>query len=169
MKIGLISDTHGRVHPRIHEIFAGVDLILHAGDSGGDDVLDELEIIAPVFAVAGNVDSVSTRQPLKRIVDLPIGRIAIAHGHEYPVKPDQRAAELCGTFRPNRVRLILYGHSHIQRMEQREGIHIVNPGAASPPRFNHAESSVGILACDGPNADLRFEFVKLEWRKSGCG
>ncbi|MEO8378002.1 MAG: metallophosphoesterase family protein, partial [Candidatus Sumerlaeota bacterium] len=147
MRIGLISDTHGHVHARIHEIFAGVDAILHAGDVGGDDVFAELATIAPVSAVAGNVDFVSAKLPLKRIVEFPFGKIAIAHGHEYSANPDERAEQLYTTFSPNKVRMVLYGHSHIQRKERREGTYFINPGAASPPRFNKGESSVGILTC----------------------
>ncbi|MCC7391973.1 metallophosphoesterase family protein [Candidatus Sumerlaeota bacterium] len=165
MRIGLISDTHGRVHPRLHEIFAGVEAILHAGDVGGEDVYDELETIAPVHAVAGNVDLVTAKLPLKRVVEFPFGRIGIAHGHEYPTLPDERALQLHMTFRPNRVRMILYGHSHIQRSDMRDGIHIVNPGAASPPRFNRGESTVGILTCEGPRDPLHFEFTPLSWKK----
>ena len=54
--VGLISDTHGLLRPRVHEALAGVELILHAGDVGGDEILDELSLIAPVLAVFGNTD-----------------------------------------------------------------------------------------------------------------
>ncbi|HEY2895776.1 MAG TPA: metallophosphoesterase family protein, partial [Gemmatimonadaceae bacterium] len=54
--VGLISDTHGLLRAGVHEAFAGVDLIFHAGDVGGDDILNELSLIAPVEAVYGNMD-----------------------------------------------------------------------------------------------------------------
>ena len=56
MNIGVISDTHGLVRPGVYDVFEGVDLILHAGDIGSRDVIIELEAIAPVKAVVGNVD-----------------------------------------------------------------------------------------------------------------
>ena len=55
--IGLISDTHGLVRPELHGALAGIELLLHAGDVGDDDVLDELSLIAPVVAVYGNTDA----------------------------------------------------------------------------------------------------------------
>src|SRR5215210_196088 len=81
--IGLISDTHGLVRPDVHEALAGVALILHAGDVGGDAVLDELTLIAPVLAVYGNTDS--TRDPrLSAAVEHEAGGLTIhvSHGHE---------------------------------------------------------------------------------------
>ena len=54
--VGLISDTHGLLRPGVHEALTGVDLILHSGDVGGSEILDELRMIAPVKAVFGNTD-----------------------------------------------------------------------------------------------------------------
>ncbi|MBI3736903.1 metallophosphoesterase family protein, partial [Candidatus Sumerlaeota bacterium] len=82
-RIGVISDTHGLLRPDVFEIFRGVDLILHAGDIEGDDLLAELETIAPVQAVSGNVDF-PTREglrPMTRRIETPAGRIAMTHGH----------------------------------------------------------------------------------------
>ncbi|MEY3702022.1 MAG: hypothetical protein RI891_1314, partial [Gemmatimonadota bacterium] len=56
VRIGLISDTHGLLRPEVHAAFTGVDRILHAGDVCGDEILDELALIAPVQAVFGNCD-----------------------------------------------------------------------------------------------------------------
>ena len=55
-RIGLISDTHGLVRASVHPALAGVEMILHAGDVGGDEILEELRLIAPVHVVAGNTD-----------------------------------------------------------------------------------------------------------------
>lgn len=164
MRFGLISDTHGRVHPSIHQLFSGVEAILHAGDVGDEAILDELELIAPVHAVAGNVDYTSARMPLKRIVELPFGKVGMAHGHEYPTDPPWRLEALLGTFRPNNVRMILYGHSHIARNEIEHGIHVVNPGAACPPRFK-TTSSVCVMTWDAKQNVLAFETHRLEWKK----
>ena len=85
-KFGLISDTHGSIHVDVFEHFKGVETILHAGDVVDPTTLHELEAIAPVFAIAGNCDIVSPLLPLKRIVDLPFGKVGMAHGHEYPAE-----------------------------------------------------------------------------------
>jgi predicted phosphodiesterase len=89
--IGVISDTHGLVRPEVHEALAGVYLILHAGDVGGDEVLDELALIAPVAAVFGNTDPPGHPRLVERI-DRSMGgvRIHVSHGHELGVpKPDK--------------------------------------------------------------------------------
>src|SRR3954467_13428042 len=81
--IGLIADTHGLVRPDVHTALAGVELILHAGDVGGDAILDELELIAPVQAVYGNTDEPGQAR-LVTAIDMEIGgvRINVSHGHE---------------------------------------------------------------------------------------
>src|SRR3954463_14321445 len=82
-RIGLISDTHGLLRPQVHEALAGVELILHAGDVGGDMILDELEVIAPVFAVYGNTDAPGDPR-LRGSIERVIGglRVHVSHGHE---------------------------------------------------------------------------------------
>ena len=62
--LGIISDTHGVLSPEVHNLFAGVDQIIHAGDIGGEDILFELETIAPVVAVYGNTDTGALRRRL---------------------------------------------------------------------------------------------------------
>src|SRR5215467_9694675 len=81
--IGLISDTHGLVRPDVHTALAGVELILHAGDVGGHDVLDELRLIAPVRAVFGNTDPPGDPH-LVAAIELTVDetRILVSHGHE---------------------------------------------------------------------------------------
>jgi hypothetical protein len=81
--VGLISDTHGLVRPEVHTALAGVDLILHAGDVGGEEILDELALIAPVRAVFGNTDPPGHRG-LVDALDLTLDgvRVHVSHGHE---------------------------------------------------------------------------------------
>ena len=81
--IGVISDTHGLLRPDVHSALAGVELILHAGDVGGDEILTELELIAPVRAVYGNTDAPG--QPgLAPAIDIAVDGVSIhvSHGHE---------------------------------------------------------------------------------------
>src|SRR4051812_2793644 len=81
--IGLMSDTHGLVRPDVHTALAGVELILHAGDVGDDEILDELELIAPVKAVYGNTDPPGNPR-LTTAIDMTIGgvQVHVSHGHE---------------------------------------------------------------------------------------
>ena len=95
--VGLISDTHGMMRPDVFTALAGVDLILHAGDVGGDEILDELALIAPVHAVYGNTDPPG--QPrLSEAIEMEIGglRVHVSHGHEVGgPTPGQATGPLC--------------------------------------------------------------------------
>jgi hypothetical protein len=131
MKIGILSDTHGAVHPAIHEHMAGVDLLLHGGDVGGEHVMRELELIAPVHAVRGNVDYDDL--PLDLVLRLPCGTVAMRHGHLED--PSERHAFMQQHFRSVRPAMIVLGHSHHQYLEYANGCWIVNPGACCRPRL----------------------------------
>lgn len=129
--VGLISDTHGQLRAGVHDALMGVDLILHAGDVGGDAILDELALIAPVMAVRGNTDAPG--QPrLEPAIDRRIGalRVHVSHGHELgsPTLPALLAAYDAD--------VIVYGHTHRQFVGRADGRLVVNPGAAGPRRFS---------------------------------
>ena len=129
--IGLISDTHGLVRPDVHTALAGVELILHAGDVGGDDVLRELGLIAPVRAVRGNTDPPDD-PPLPAAIDLIIGgvNVHVSHGHEVGSPNPQR---LLARYEAD---VIVYGHTHKQLVTHVANRWVVNPGAAGPRRFD---------------------------------
>jgi putative phosphoesterase len=129
--IGLISDTHGLVRPQLFTALAGVELILHAGDVGGDDVLTELEAIAPVMAVYGNTDAPGNPR-LSEFIEQTIDgvRIHVSHGHEVGSPTPEKLLERYD------ADVIVYGHTHRQLVVQREGRWVVNPGAAGARRFN---------------------------------
>ena len=152
--VGLISDTHGQFRPQVTAAFAGVDLIVHAGDVGGPSVLAALRAIAPVNAVSGNVDD--RHDPnLPRTLSLPIGALTlhVSHGDEIgSPKPELLLAHYAAD-------IIVYGHTHRALMVRSDdGRLVVNPGAAGPRRFNLAPS-VAILTVEGREA--RLEFVPL--------
>ena len=161
-RFGLISDTHGFVHRDVHRIFADVEEILHAGDVGGEHVLEELKIIASVQAISGNVDHHSTVLPLSRTVEMPFGRVGMAHGHMFPADRERRGKALREHFAAHEVRLILHGHSHLPLLERRGGAWLLNPGAAGRPRFG-IPSSVCVLEWDPDHDLLRFDFQPLGW------
>ena len=152
--IGLISDTHGLVRPRVHDALAGVELILHAGDVGGDEVLDELGLIAPVLAVYGNTDAPG--QPrLTESIERTIGGVSIhvSHGHEVG---SPTPARLLARYD---AQVIVYGHTHRQHVASVDGRLVVNPGAAGAKRFK-LEPSVARLTVANGVAEV--ELVALE-------
>jgi uncharacterized protein len=154
--IGLIADTHGLVRPEVHTALAGVHLILHAGDVGGDEVLDELALIAPVHAVMGNTDPPGhVRLPLQ--IDRVIAgvRVHVSHGHELGVpKPEKLLAVYDAD-------VIVYGHTHRQLVTRRDGRLVVNPGAAGPRRFD-VRPSVARLTIDPSTRTVDVELRELD-------
>jgi len=148
-RIGLISDTHGLVRPEVHEALKGVELILHAGDVGGDEILDELSIIAPVHAVFGNTDDPANPR-LRDAIDLAVDglRIHMSHGHELGVpKPEKLLARYAAD-------VIVYGHTHSPLVVKADGRLVVNPGAAGPARFD-LKPSLAILEIAEGKAEVR--------------
>jgi uncharacterized protein len=152
--IGLISDTHGLVRPDVHTALAGVELILHAGDVGDDDILDEIGLIAPVRAVYGNTDPVDNPR-MPGAIELTIGGVSInvSHGHEVgPPTPAKLLARYA-------AQVIVYGHTHKQLITQADSRWVVNPGAAGQRRFDLMPSVARMTIEDGAVAielvDLR--------------
>ncbi len=147
--VGLVSDTHGLVRPELYEALEGVELILHAGDVGGDDVLDELATIAPVEAVFGNTDAPG-RARLAQAIVCSVGgvRIHVSHGHELGAPTPAR---LLAAY-PAQV--LVYGHTHRPLVTRAGGRLVVNPGAAGPRRFD-IEPSIALLSIAGDAAEAR--------------
>jgi uncharacterized protein len=129
--IGLISDTHGLVRRDVHTALRGVELILHAGDVGGDEILTELELIAPVRAVSGNTDPPGHPR-LSPSIDFDIDglRVHVSHGHELGAPTP---AKLLARYDAD---VIVYGHTHRRLVVNADGRWVVNPGAAGPRRFD---------------------------------
>lgn len=128
--IGLISDTHGLVRNGVFSALEGVSQILHAGDVGGDSVLDELGAIAPVRAVTGNVDMPGPR--LEQFIRVDVGGLSIhvSHGHELG---SPAAGKLLQRYTAD---VIVFGHTHKPLVHHDGERLVVNPGAAGPRRFN---------------------------------
>jgi len=151
--IGLISDTHGMLRPGLAAAFEGVELILHAGDVGGRQVVDELSLIAPVLAVRGNIDPIDGAGfPRELVHDVGGLTLHMSHGHElgHPT-PD-------GLLACYPADIIVYGHTHKALVHRSGRRLVVNPGAAGPRRF-FAVPSVGRLAIENGLAEV--EIIEL--------
>jgi uncharacterized protein len=142
--VGLIADTHGLVRPDVHDALAGVELILHAGDVGGDDVLDELGTIAPVLAVNGNTDPPGHPRLLSSI-ERKIGGVSVhvSHGHEVGSPTPERLLKRYA------ADVVVYGHTHRQLVTRAGRRWAVNPGAAGPRRFDLQPSVARLTIKDG--------------------
>jgi putative phosphoesterase len=142
--VGLISDTHGLIRPGVHDALAGVELILHAGDVGGNTILDELRLIAPVKAVFGNTDPTGDPGLEQEIVIKVDGlRVHVSHGHEVG---SPTPAKLAARYDAD---VVVYGHTHRQLVTRVEGRLFVNPGAAGPRRFNLSPSVARLTIARG--------------------
>lgn len=150
--IGLISDTHGLLRPEVHAAFAGVELILHAGDVGGEDILHELRTIAPAFAVRGNTDAPASYLEDEIVREIGGLSIHVSHGHEI----GQLTPERLLTRYPQDI--VVHGHTHKQFLLRRKNRIVVNPGAAGQRRFDLAPSVARLRIADGT---AEVEFVSL--------
>jgi len=146
--IGLISDTHGLVRPDVFQALQGVELILHAGDVG-ENVLEEPAVIAPVVAVYGNTDPTDDPR-LMQSIERTIGglRIHVSHGHELGSPTPER---LLAKYDAD---VIVYGHTHQQKIVEIDGRLVVNPGAAGQRRFK-LKPSVARLTIENGSASAQ--------------
>ena len=152
--IGLISDTHGLLRSSVHEALRGVGLILHAGDVGGEEILEELRIIAPVQAVYGNTDPVDDPSLSQELIVRAGGiHIHVSHGHELGSPTPERLLSAYSQ------EVLVYGHTHKQLVTRADGRLVVNPGAAGPRRFN-LEPSVARLTINNGIAEV--EIVPID-------
>jgi len=138
--IGVISDTHGLLRPQAVEALRGSALIIHAGDVGRPEILDELRRIAPVSAVRGNVDkgAWADRLPLNEIIEHNGLLLYVLHILEdLDLDPSTAGCQA-----------VITGHTHRPKMETNNGVLYFNPGSAGPRRFD-LPVSVGRLAMTG--------------------
>jgi putative phosphoesterase len=137
LRIGLISDTHDLLRPEALAFLAGSDRIVHGGDVCRPEVLDTLSAIAPVIAVRGNNDRGTWAARLRETELVEVGGIRLYAIHDLAqIDIDPVAAG---------VAVVVSGHSHRPRVEERDGVLYVNPGSAGPRRFS-LPISVGELS-----------------------
>lgn len=148
VRIGLISDTHGLLRPEALAWLEGSDFIVHGGDIGSQDILDQLAQIAPVTAVRGNNDRDGWAMQVPETEFLQVGDLFIYALHDLALLDIDPAAA--------GVRVVVTGHSHKPLVEEREGVLYVNPGSAGPRRFT-LPISAGELIVDGAQVRARIE------------
>lgn len=126
-KLGVISDTHKLLRPEAVSFLQGVDLIVHAGDIGEPDVIEQLETIAPVKAVRGNVDrgEWALKYPLEEVMEWNGKYLYVLH-----ILEEMTMDPIAAGFD-----IVIYGHTHQPKIEEKDGIIYFNPGSAGPKRF----------------------------------
>ncbi len=152
MRIGVISDTHGLFDRALFRHFSGVDHILHAGDIGKRDVIEQLAQIAPVTAVSGNVDGFEASGiPVEQVLELAGHRIGLYHRLYEGGRFLRDGRDFLARTRPA---LCVYGHTHQPKAEWHEGVLLFNPGSAGPKRFQ-LPRAVGLLLLDAGTIEAR--------------
>ena len=149
--IGVISDTHGLLRPQAVAALQGVELIIHAGDIGGPEILEALEKVAPVFPVRGNVDKDgwARKLPQTRVVEVGGVQLYVLHVlYLLDLEPAEAGFQA-----------VIYGHSHRAHLECKADVLYLNPGSAGPRRFT-MPVSLALLRVSGHS--LAAELLELK-------
>lgn len=154
MRIGVLSDTHGFLDPRIPELFAGVDHILHAGDIGYSSIILDLQDIAPVTAVLGNTDDPRIGFRETEVAELGGSKFLVHHIVD-PLRLSERVRTRFAHEQPD---VVVFGHTHKAFCERINGALFFNPGYCGKPKFAQPRS-VAILHCD--SQEIREEYLPL--------
>jgi hypothetical protein len=157
--IGLISDTHGLLREEALTALAGSELIIHAGDVGGPEILDRLRDVAPVVAVRGNIDNGAWAAQLPPVAVAEAGSVLIYVLHDLAQLDLNPAAA--------GFHVVVSGHSHKPSRTERSGVTYINPGGAGPRRFRLPITVARLELCEPL---WRVEFIELAsgWN-SGSG
>jgi putative phosphoesterase len=150
-RIGLISDTHGLLRPEAIAALRGTEIILHAGDVGKPEILEELRKAAPVIAVRGNVDTAEWAKELPEAAVAEAGLASIYILHDVNALDLNPAAA--------GFHIVVSGHSHKPGKTERDGVLYINPGSAGPRRF---QLPVTLALLQVERAQFEVKFVQLE-------
>jgi len=161
LKIGLISDTHSHLDPKVFEVFKDVDEIWHAGDIGNPDVAEQLKKFKPFYAVYGNIDGREIRQeyPLNLEFEREGLKILMTHIGGYPGHYEPKARRKIEEVKPD---VFICGHSHIlkvMRDEKYNNMLAINPGAAGIEGFHKVKTVLRFLLNKGKVENM--EVVEL--------
>jgi hypothetical protein len=151
MKIGVISDTHGLLRPEVAPALKGVDHILHLGDVGKISILRELEMIAPVTTIRGNIDCDGP------CAKLPETEVYLAEGHYIYMLHDLKTLHLDPA--AGRFAAVLFGHTHQPNIYRKKGVLYFNPGSCGPRRFE-LPITAGLLMI-GADGELEAKVIPL--------
>jgi hypothetical protein len=149
--IGVLSDTHGHLTSGVQKAFEKVDLIIHAGDIGEQNVLSTLKKMAPTVAIRGNMDYGKWANRLSKTEIIEIGQVVlhVFHiAHRLDVAPNNAGSKV-----------IISGHTHRPDVYEKNGILFLNPGSASYPKFGNP-ASVALLKLQGEALDVRLIELK---------
>ena len=127
--VGVIADTHGFLLPAAIKALKGVDLIVHAGDIGNTEVLDNLKSIAPVYAVKGNMDMTKGLRelPETEVIEVGDALLYVIHDiHRLDIEPSKAGFSA-----------VIFGHLHCPSVSEQSGVLFLNPGSAAQPRRNY--------------------------------
>ena len=154
-RIGLMSDTHGEVDPRIYKYFKDVDEIWHAGDVGDVHVIEKLEQFKPVRGVYGNIDDHEIRLmwPKEQFFEIEGMKVLMTHIAGKPYKYKQEAYRLIEYHKPN---IFVCGHSHILIVQYDKNIESLwlNPGACGFKGFHQVKTLLRFTIDKGRAKDM---------------
>ncbi len=160
-RIGVLSDTHGYLPKEVYEFFKDVDLIIHAGDIGSEEVLDELQGFKETIAVYGNIDDfgIVNRTKKVEIIEVEGHKIMITHIGGYPNKYDKGIKELLELHKPN---IFIAGHSHILKVmfDPKHSLLHINPGAAGRKGIHKVSTLIRFIIDSEPKDLEVLEFDK---------
>ncbi len=150
MKLGVVSDTHGLLRPEVAPALKGIERILHLGDVGRPSILTELEKIAPVTAIRGNIDR---EGPCAK---LPETDVVLVEGHYFYMLHDLKTLHLDPA--AGKFAAVLHGHTHVPNFYAKKGVLYFNPGSCGPRRFE-LPVTIGVLEITGE--EIRPRIVTL--------
>jgi len=149
--VGIIADTHGLLLPAAIKALESVDLIVHAGDVGNTEVLNNLKSIAPVYAVRGNMDMIEGLRELPETEVVEVGDIllyVIHNIHRLDIVPSKAGFDA-----------VIFGHLHCPSLSEKEGVLFLNPGSAAQPRRNYP-ASLALLHVNGDS--MKAKIVNID-------
>jgi putative phosphoesterase len=156
--VGLISDTHGLLRPEALAALEGSEHVIHAGDIGDGSVLEALGRIQPLTAIRGNNDTAPWARKLRETETIELAGVRIHVLHDLAqLAPDPAARG---------IRVVVTGHSHVPRIDERGGVLYVNPGSAGPRRFR-LPVTVGRLALDAGRAEAELVTIEVAPARAG--